>query len=285
MKDYTIASSVLNVSVNPCGAELKSIEKNELEYLWQGDEDHYARTSPTLFPIVGRFLSDVYFVGDKSYQMPLNGIVMNRNFNVSSHQTDGIVLSTQSDPGTLLHYPYPFKLTVAYRVSDNQVTISQQVENCGGVPLPFILGCHTAYRWPLYAGEKATDYFLRFEQQETLESFNPFGWRDSFIQGSNIRLLDHALFQNFTRSITGLRSSWIELTNRVNRHKVRIYREQYPYLAIWTLPVNDAAFICLEPCTGIQPGNKGSTTLLDREGIQVLVPGETSKKSFIIEID
>ena len=285
MKDYIIASPVLTVHVNPCGAELKGIAKDGLEYLWQGDADSYARTSPTLFPIVGRFLSDTYFVGDQPYQMPPSGIVQNRNFTVEHHQADSIVLCTQSDEKTLRQYPYAFRLTVSFHVSGNRVTISQQVENSGDTPLPFILGCHTAYRWPLYAHEQPTDYFLRFAQPETLESFNPFGWRDSFVQNSDIRPLDHTLFVNFTRSVTGLQSPWIELANQNNHHKVRIYREQYSYLALWAKPESHAPFLCMEPCTGVQPGNKGSLTLFDREGVQVLVPGESSRKSFIIEID
>ena len=65
MKDVIIRSDRLTVHANALGAELKGVEMDGLEYLWQGDVDSYTRTSPTLFPIVGRFLSDTYYVGDR----------------------------------------------------------------------------------------------------------------------------------------------------------------------------------------------------------------------------
>ena len=80
MKDLILKSDCLTVHVNALGAELKGVEKDGLEFLWQGDKDSYPRTSPTLFPIMGRFLSDTYYVGDKAYNMGLNGIAMDLNF-------------------------------------------------------------------------------------------------------------------------------------------------------------------------------------------------------------
>ena len=70
MKDIIIRSDRLTVHVNPLGAELKGVEMDGLEYLWQGDSAYYLRTSPTLFPIIGRCLSDTYYVGDQAYTMP-----------------------------------------------------------------------------------------------------------------------------------------------------------------------------------------------------------------------
>ena len=48
MKDVIIRSDRLTVHANALGAELKGVEMDGLEYLWQGDVDSYARTSPTL---------------------------------------------------------------------------------------------------------------------------------------------------------------------------------------------------------------------------------------------
>ena len=52
MKDLILKSDCLTVHVNALGAELKGVEKDGLEFLWQGDKDSYPRTSPTLFPIM-----------------------------------------------------------------------------------------------------------------------------------------------------------------------------------------------------------------------------------------
>ena len=39
MKDVIIRSDRLTVHANALGAELKGVEMDELEYLWQGDVD------------------------------------------------------------------------------------------------------------------------------------------------------------------------------------------------------------------------------------------------------
>ena len=148
--------------------------------------------------------------------------------------------------------------------------------------MPFCLGCHTAYRWPLFDGENPEDYFLRFEQEEDLESFNPFNWRQTgFVRGRE-RSLFHDLFANFTRSVTGLKSEWVEFSNKINGHSVRIHRADMPYLAIWTLPDENAKYICLEPCTSVHAG--GCTTMYDRNGVLILQPGEICKKGFALEL-
>ena len=52
MKDIILDNGTVKAHVNAFGAELKSLEMDGLEYLWQGDPKYYARTSPTLFPIM-----------------------------------------------------------------------------------------------------------------------------------------------------------------------------------------------------------------------------------------
>lgn len=282
MKDIIIQSERITAHVNAFGAELKGLSMNGVEYLYDGDPAYYERTSPTLFPIIGRFLSDTYFVGDKAYQMPLNGFAQNRNFQVQEQGSDFVRFMLKDDERTWKIYPFEFELQVEYVLRENFLHISYKVKNPGEQELPFCLGCHTAYRWPLFEGEKKEDYFLRFEQEEELESFNPYNWRQTgFVRGRE-RSLSHDLFVNYTRSVTGLKSEWVELCNKVNGRSVRIHRAEMPYLAIWTLPDEEARYICLEPCTSVHAG--GCTTMCDRNGVLVLRPGEISEKGFALEL-
>lgn len=282
MKDIIIRSEKVIAHVNAFGAELKGLCMDGVEYLYDGDPDYYGRTSPTLFPIIGRFLSDTYFDGDKFYRMPLNGIAQNRNFRVLEQGDHFVCFVLKSDERTLKMYPYAFELQVKYTLNENIMQVSYLVKNTGNGELPFCLGCHTAYRWPLFDGESPDDYLLRFEQEEDLESFNPFGWRQpGFVQGKE-RPLSHDLFANFTRSITGLKSEWVEYANKVNGHAVRIHRDQMPYLAIWSMADENAKVVCVEPCTSVHVG--GCTTMFDRNGVLVLKPGEICEKSFSIEL-
>lgn len=279
MKDIIIRSPRLTVHVNPLGAELKGVEMDGLEYLWQGDAAYYPRTSPTLFPIIGRFLSDTYYVGDTAYHMPLNGIAMDMNFRCLGQSGHQAAFQLCAGPRTLAAYPFDFALTVTYTARENTLSVDYRVENRGSRPMPFGVGCHTAYRWPLMPGDRPEDYRLRFEQEEELTSFNPFGWRQPFVKGQE-RPLSHDLFANYTRSLTGIRSSWVEFGNPRHERRVRIAREQFPFMAIWTLPDPEAALICLEPCTSIHAGDRGCTRMEDRAGTAILQPGEAWEKGF-----
>lgn len=282
MKDIIIRSELLMAHVNAFGAELKGLCMAGMEYLYPGDPADYPRTSPTLFPIIGRFLSDTYFVDDRWYRMPLNGFAMNRNFQVEDRGEHHARFLLEDDEFTRSQFPYTFKLHVEYQVEGTCLHIRYVVENPGDRALPFGLGCHTAYRWPLMEQERPEDYYLRFEKEEDLESFNPFNWREPhFIQGTE-RALDHSLFRNFTRSVTGLQSEWVEYASHRHSHAVRIHRGEMPYLALWASPNESAKLICIEPCTSIHAG--GCTTMFDRQGVTVLQPGEVWSKQFSIEL-
>ena len=49
----TLTNGILTIKVKEHGAELASLVKNGVEYLWQADPKFWARHSPVLFPIVG----------------------------------------------------------------------------------------------------------------------------------------------------------------------------------------------------------------------------------------
>lgn len=283
MKDLILHSDRMTVHVNALGAELKGAEMDGIEYLWQGGADTYSRTSPTLFPIIGRFLSDTYYVGEQDYRMPLNGFAMNANFTVIAQSESSATFTLRDDERTRAQYPFAFALQVTYTVAGNRLSVHHRVENRGDSPLPFCVGCHTAYKWPLFENEQPEDSYLRFEKEENLQSFNPFGLELPFLSHTDTRPLSHALFSNYTRSLRSLSSSWLELCSRKNPHAVRIYRAQYPYLAIWSMPVPEAALICLEPCTSVHPGNHPSLRLEDRDGAMLLPPGEACDREFQVE--
>ena len=279
MKDIILHSGALKAHVNAFGAEWKGLEKDGLEYLYSGDPAYYSRTSPTLFPIIGRFLSDTYYVGNRAYHLPLNGFAMDRNFSVEEEKEDRATFLLAADERTLAMYPFRFTLRVTYALSPEKMTVRYRIRNTDTQALPFGIGCHTAYRWPLTPGENPSDYKLCFEKEETITSFNPFNWKTpGFVLGKT-RPLDHSLFENYTRSMTGIRSDWIEY-RAPSGHGVRIERKEFPFLAMWTLPDEKAELVCLEPCTSVHAG--GATTLNDRMGIIVLPAGDCCDKEFSV---
>lgn len=52
--NYTLKNDHLNVVVDTFGAEMHSIQHDDIEYLWQADAKFWGRHAPVLFPIVGK---------------------------------------------------------------------------------------------------------------------------------------------------------------------------------------------------------------------------------------
>lgn len=52
--NYTLKNDHLNVVVDTFGAEIHSIQHDDIEYLWQADAKFWGRHAPVLFPIVGK---------------------------------------------------------------------------------------------------------------------------------------------------------------------------------------------------------------------------------------
>ena len=51
-----IDNGLLSIAVSAHGAELTGIRKGDIEYLWNADPRYWDRSSPVLFPMVGRVL-------------------------------------------------------------------------------------------------------------------------------------------------------------------------------------------------------------------------------------
>ena len=65
---HTLKNDILTIEVSAFGAELQSIRKGDIEYLWQGDPAYWGRRSPVLFPIVGSVWEKKYRVDGKEYE-------------------------------------------------------------------------------------------------------------------------------------------------------------------------------------------------------------------------
>ena len=84
-----LKSDRVKLTVSNFGAEMTSLTLDGFEYLWSPNELYYNRTSPCLFPITGRFLDGYYTHKDKQYPMQLNGVALEKTFEiVSSSETE-----------------------------------------------------------------------------------------------------------------------------------------------------------------------------------------------------
>ena len=100
-----IENEYLTVQIDPLGAQMHSIKRNEdeREYLWQGDPASWKRQAPVLFPFVGRLKDDQYEYQGKIYHQTQHGFARDREFKVIEQESTSCV--TMNKRGRLTHLP------------------------------------------------------------------------------------------------------------------------------------------------------------------------------------
>lgn len=78
---HTIQNGCLRVGVAEHGAELQSIrDREDTEYLWQGDPAYWSDRAPNLFPYVARLTGGKYRLDGREYRMDIHGLAPYRDF-------------------------------------------------------------------------------------------------------------------------------------------------------------------------------------------------------------
>ena len=74
----------LEIDIANHGAEVKRVYHldYELDYLWNSNPEFWARSSPVLFPVVGRLAEDTYLLNGKRYSLMQHGFAGDEWFDV-----------------------------------------------------------------------------------------------------------------------------------------------------------------------------------------------------------
>ncbi len=270
------------------GAELKSLVDNEsgIEYLWQADPTYWGRSAPILFPIVGRLKDDEYVVDGVTYSLPQHGFARDSVFEIVENGDGRVVLELKSNAETRKVYPYDFGLRVAYRLSENRLEITYSVTNSGTGPMNFSIGSHPAFNIP-FGGGQYTDYFIEFEEEETLECY---GVANGLISAETPRAMTNGntipltktLFDAGALVFKGLRSKNILIGNRRDEKCIAVATGGAPFLGIWSKP--GAPYVCIEPWFGIADSTDAGHDFSSKEGILSLLVGKTFETTYSISI-
>ena len=256
-----IKNNLLTVEISSFGAELKSIIKDDIEYLWQGDPKYWKRSSPVLFPIVGRLLDDEYIYNNKTYKLTQHGFARDCEFMlVKKTNKEGIYLLKENNE-ILKKYPFKFNLSIGYKLVGNKIVVSWTVENTNTFPMYFQIGGHPAFN------------FLNNAIIEINKKTNFYELRDSPYIKNIIK--DYEVGSISIDNETFINNALIydnidQVTLKDNRKAVTIECNNFPYLGIWTNIVNNmnAPFICLEPWHGIADFDNHNKNLIDKVGIK-----------------
>jgi len=278
----TISNAILSVTINTFGAELISLVKNNKNYIWQVDETYWNKTSPILFPIVGRLKSDSYTFNGKTYQLPRHGFARNMEFSSHKKSNSQVIFELYESDETKAIYPFDFKLLITYSLIENELVIEYFVRNQSDEVLPFSIGAHPAFA----ISDKFENYSLQFNAADNFEthhleneSFN--GKTTSVETKNNAIALKYALFEKDALVFKQLNSNEVTLKNK-DKAILKVNYDHFPYLGIWTK--ENAPFLCIEPWCGLADSSYHNGNFEEKEGINYLSAGEDFLRAMRIEI-
>lgn len=278
----TLKNKYLSASIHSKGAELQKLVKNDCNYIWEVDTNYWNKTSPVLFPIVGRLKEDTYFYEEKEYQLSRHGFARDYEFSVI-HQTDTeAVFSLSYNPETLVKFPFEFELQISYSLNESCLTIGYHVKNLGISKMPFSIGAHPAFAIP----NPLQEYKLCFNKKERFESYllekDLFSGQTKTITSAEECIpLEYRLFEADALVFKNLLSSEVTLSH-LNKPILKMDYSGFPYLGIWTK--DKASFLCIEPWLGLADHKDTSRKIEEKEGIQWLASKSNYKCKFSIEI-
>ena len=286
---YELSNSQLQIKTSSLGAELQSLFSVAMQHelLWQADPKYWARHAPVLFPIVGKLANDKLKVGDQLFPMGQHGFARDSEFIVISQLKNSITFQLSSSPQTLKHFPFDFQLIVEYTLLDDTLLTTYTVVNPATTVLPFSLGAHPAFNWPLVEGvdKKQHKIILNKEENGLISQLeNGLITHDDIPSPVNnkILLLDDSLFENDALIFKNIKSKSIryeaEQHNGV-KTTIELLFEDFNDLGIWTKP--GAGFICLEPWLGYSSNAGFDDDFFNKPGI-IQLAGQSSR-SFSFE--
>lgn len=282
-----IANETLTAIIHEKGAELQSLQYNNLEYLWQADANYWAKHAPALFPIVGQLKNDIYKFNGKEYKLPRHGFARDKMFKGEQTSPASAAFTLKNNEDTFAVYPFRFIFQIEYTIKENELFCTYHVQNSGDDIMYFSVGGHPAFNVPLNTNLRYTDYDLEFEDDDILKRYL---LNDGLINNETepIELADKALhlkpelFYEDAIVLKEINSKQITLKTNKDPHGLNFKFDGFPYFGIWAS--RDAPFVCLEPWCGIADNIHHNNELIKKEGIHELIPGERWQRTWSVEL-
>ena len=264
----------LAATVSARGAELQSLrDASGAEWLWQGGPE-WPRRAPVLFPIVGRLAGDTLRHAGRTHRLTQHGFARDRCFDWLSRDATGCRLRLGDDAETRAAFPFGFALELAYGVADGVLACEATVTNSGPAPLPFSLGAHPAFAWPLPGGGDRDAHVLIFDADETgvarrLDGGLLGGTEVLPLEGRTLPLSE-ALFAADAVVLPGINSRGLRYASPAGP-ALELSWQGYEDLGLWSRP--GAAFLCLEPWRGHASPLGWDGEFADKPGVVSLAAG------------
>lgn len=273
----------IKMGVKTRGAELFSVQIDNVEYMWNKNEI-WAKSSPILFPFIGKLKNDKYTYKDKEYSINTrHGFARDMDFNLIFENENTLVYEINSTSETKKIYPFDFTFQIRYEILENSILMEMNVINKTKGEMLFSLGAHPAF----YLEGNMEDYIIKIDNKQKLERYTlegpylsnktkEYGQTDTIEINDEIFKDDAIIFDG---NITNKSSIISKKTNR----KITVIHEGYEFIAYWK--ALGANFVCIEPWFGITDCIDTDGKLENKKGIIKLKENEEFKQKLIFEFE
>jgi galactose mutarotase-like enzyme len=280
-----IANDQLSIEVSSLGAEMQSLRTSDgRDWLWNGDGAWWTGRSPILFPIVGKAPDNRIAVDGTSYDMGQHGFARRSEFALAAESLSSCRFELASSDATRKVYPFDFLLSVTHSVEGRRLTVAAEVENRDTRAMPFGLGFHPAFLWPLPgAGGAAHTVTLDNGGEPLLTRLE-----DGLVTGDRLAspfsegrlILANEMFE--ADAMIFAEGAGNGLTYAAEGGPgLEFTFDNLPNVALWQKV--GAPFLCVEPWHGTAAKVSGSAEVTERPYGTVLEPGEKARFAFTVE--
>lgn len=288
----TIKNDYLEAQFDPKGAEISKLigMQDGLNYMWKQDPCLWGHSAPVLFPIVGALKNGTCRIDGKEYHMNQHGFSRNTEYEVYEHDDTHVVFHLSSSDEIKKMYPYEFDLYVTYTLVDNKLKAEFRVENHNEDVIYFQIGGHPAFACPFIEGEDANDYYIEFEQNETVNQ-KIIDVERKGMSHETKRLFDNerhffvrqAMFDNDAVVVPHFKSRYVSLKSLTNNKSLNFYMNGFDHLGLWTSK-HVGGLLAIEPWVGHTDYVDFEGDFKDKESAVALKKGETFNCEFAVEI-
>lgn len=282
--NYIIKNDYIQATINSYGAQLNSLKKidESLDYIWCADEKYWNRSSPILFPIVGKLKDNEYIYNNKTYKMNQHGFARDKEFDIVESTDFQIKFRLSYDESTFKIYPFKFELYLSYKLANNRLIISYEVINKDDEVMYFSIGAHPAFNWPL-EDERKDECYLEVDKKIASRFFLEDGLLSNCTEMNSEKI--YLSDELFSKDALVFKNEFKEVVykNTQNDRFIKIDFKDFSYLGIWSKPTG-APFLCIEPWHGIADNIKHNKDIKLKEGIITLKARNTFSSNYSIEI-
>lgn len=277
---HEIGTGALRATVDSFGAQLTSLSLDGVEYLWDaGDPWHYS--APVLFPIISGLPDSTLVHRGVGYPIPSHGFARRSEWR---HLGEGR-FELAASPETRAQYPFEFRLELQFTV-DERLTVAHTVTNEGDEPLPYLLGGHPAFRWPLPGAALDSPHTVSWESGGATMRQAVQGLRAGRIPSPAVAghvVLDRAQFAEDAMLFDDITPRRVSYT-APDAATITLEYEDFSRLGIWSKPEH-AAFVCLEPWTGYPAPQGFDGEITELPEITLLPSGESRSYRYSVTIE